>query len=344
MFLAVLLTTLVATPPPERSSRAWLAEVALEGPLGGVVLDMGASGETRLVGALVAGETRRIVVPLPARTANERFTPSIHVAPLADWTAAEQGAARFVRWLEPEGASIEDLPPGLRARARPPVARDVVRPSVAALLALAALGAATVGLAERGRTALFAALATLVGTAAITWLEPVRASDFEAHVILVEADSQSAAWLEVEAAPDRLDVVPPIDALSIEVWPPGARLVWRVPLGSEPVLDVSGHAVRLYRLSVFDPGEERIDPRQNRFAPISQAWVREAGEWRSHGAWPLGEPLPAPLAREADGPPGWLASGLPQGPAILIARIDPQRSPRPALSATSVYLRLANFD
>ncbi len=344
MLFAVLLSTMLAAPPLERSSRAWLAEVALEGPLGGVVLDMGASGETRLVGALVSGETRRLVVPLPARTAGERFTPSIHVARLADWTAAEQGAARFVRWLEPEGASIEDLPPGLRARARPPVARDVVRPSVAALLTLAALGVATLGLAERGRTALLAALVTLVGTAAITWLEPVRASEFEAHVILIEADSQSAAWLEVEAAPDRLDVAMAIDALSIEVWPPGARLVWRVPLSAAPVLDVSGRDVRLYRLSVFDPGEERIDPSHNRFAPISQAWVREGGEWHSHGAWPLGQPLPAPLEREAEGPPGWLASGLPQGPSILIARIDPQRSPRPAGSATSVYLRLANFD
>ncbi len=341
MHFAALLTLMLAALPPERSSRAWLAEVALEGPLGGVVLDMGASGETRLVGALVAGETRRLVVPLPARTAGERFTPSIHIAPLADWTAAEQGAARFVRWLEPEDAGIESLPPGLRARARPPVARAVVRASVAALLALAALGVTTLGLAERGRAAL---LAALVGSAAITWLAPVRASEYEAHVALVEADSQSVAWLAVEAAPDRLDVAPPIDRLTIEVWPPGARLVWRVPLGVEPVLDVSGHDVRLYRLSVFDPGAERIDRSQNRFAPITQAWVREAGEWRSHGAWPLGQPLPAPLERDADGPPGWLASGLPQGPAILIARIDPQRSPRPALSATSVYLRLANFD
>jgi hypothetical protein len=332
---------MLATTTPERTTRAWLAEVALEGPLGGVVLDMGAGGETRLVGALLSGETRRLVVPLPARTESERFTPSIHVTPLAGFTADERGAVRFVRWLEPAGAGIESLPPGLRARARPPVSRDVVRPSTAALLALAAVGVAILGLAERARAALFAALA---GSAAIAWISPVRASEFEAHVALVEADAASTPWLDVEAAADELELAPPLDFVSIEVWPPASRLVWRMSLDPEPTLDVSGRDVRLYRLALFDPGDARIDRTKNDFAPLRESWVREGGEWRSHGAWPLGEPLPPALDPPSDGPPGWLASGLPQGPAILIGRIDPDRSPRPVASGTSVYLRLANFD
>lgn len=342
---ALLLGSCFAAPPPDKNSRAWLAEVEIEGPIADIVLDMGASGETRLVGALVAGETRRLSVPLPARAESERFTPAIRSAPLADVHAEAQGAVRFVRWLEPPASDVERLPPGLRARARPPVARSAAAPSTAALLALAALGLTALGLAERARIAL---LVAVPGAAALWWFEPVRSSESAAHVILVEGDSTSPTWLEVEAACDRLEIVPPIGAAQIEVWPQGARLVWRVPLEGGNAFQVFGREVQIYRLSAFEPGDRHVDRRRNHWAAMAETWVREAGEWRAHGSWPLDLALPPALddggKNGGDAPPGWLASGLPQGPTILVARMSPGGGVPSGGGADSVYLRLTNFD
>ena len=52
---------------------------------------------------------------------------------------------------------------------------------------------------------------------------------------------------------------------------------------------------------------------------LAEVWTRDAaGEWRFHGAWAAGTPLGPPVAGGA--PPGWLASALPAGRAVLLAR------------------------
>src|SRR5207244_1927436 len=54
--------------PASMQSRARLAEIEIEGPLSEVVLDLGPAGSTRILGELVAGESRRLSVPLAPRS------------------------------------------------------------------------------------------------------------------------------------------------------------------------------------------------------------------------------------------------------------------------------------
>jgi hypothetical protein len=57
--------------------------------------------------------------------------------------------------------------------------------------------------------------------------------------------------------------------------------------------------------------------------------LRSGGEWTAHGRWEALRPWPEASTAglddergDAASPPGWLASGLPQGPDVLLGRLE----------------------
>ena len=68
------------------------------------------------------------------------------------------------------------------------------------------------------------------------------------------------------------------------------------------------------------PGAPDFMRNVNAWGPMEASWVRlGAGSWRHMGPWAEGAVWP-PGAGSDGAPPGWLASGLPQGPVLWIGR------------------------
>jgi hypothetical protein len=313
--LSLLILVLGPIASPSAQNRAHFADVELTGPLSNVVLDAGRLGSTRIEGALMAGEQRRISVPVPLDSFVARTEPILRFEHDADDLTA-RGRARFLGWSR-DRATLSVLPAGLRARALPALEGTEVRVSRAAPLVLVA--SLVIALALRRRPWL-ALLASIAAAAALIPLvaAPARAAD--AAVTLYDGDD-GGAWRRVDAAFDQIAVPEGTDAFELQSDPASAPITWHVPLDPSRPTHAGSRGARLFVASVLDAGPGRMTRERNGFAPLAATWLREDGAWSERGAWALDARLPDAVG--SGSPPGWLASNLPQGVPILIAREAP---------------------
>ncbi len=307
------------------------AEIELRGPLSALELSLGAQATTRVELDLAPLEQRTITVPLCAEP-DER-EPVLRELPEAEgdarwngWTRAGHGEAR-ARW--------DALPPGLRAR--PPVALfDAVRgrePQTAGIALATALCLAALALRRRTVLALgvsFAGSAALLGWAA-------RAGEAPRELRVLEGDA-SGAWVAWDSGYEVLEASAGVP-LRLEVVPESAEVLATARLGPAGIDRWRLEAPRavLRRCEVLDAAPRRVAHDFNGWGRFEAVWVRSPeGVWSTHGPWEAGEPLPA----GAPGmPPGGLNPALPQGVAVLVARLAPGTFAGGARPGGEVWLR-----
>lgn len=310
------LMILLSTPGGNVARRA---EIEVVGPVEDLVLSLGAAGETRLLGELLPGERVRLSVPLPARDEAPRIAPEIRWSggEGIDPESAGRGRVRFLGWSEDLAAKrIEELPPGLRARSRPPLSPpEVLLPRASLALLPACL---VVGLALRRRAVLSLAFAAVASGALLALGRP-REGRAEREVIVLDRDSHSptglaltATWERAQLAAD--DLADVVVATSKEE----VRLVWTGPLSGAGPWSALARGSAIYVERAFEAGTEDFQREGNRGRELAEAWVREDGAWTARGPWALGAPLPP--SRDGPRPPGWIVSGLPQGVSVLVGR------------------------
>ncbi len=337
--MSAVLALVIGLVAAANGERAHLAQVELVGPLSSArfepvatdgTVGAGQLGSTRVEGGLRVGERRRLVLPLPTRR------------PL-EVSVEGEGSARFEAWLaEPDEEPLAGLSAGLRARPLPPV-EDPSRGGLAQpTWALLAAGAALV-LSLRRRPAWALALAVaLAGTGYA--LERRLAPAPDPGLLLYDGDLSVGAWRRAEARAAQLSLTPPRagSAFSVVARPAQAPLSWVVSLDGDWCAYAPG--ARVYALSSAAPGAEKgaqggLARGANGLFDLAEVWWREAGEWSARGPWLSGAPLSAAegAAQHAESPPGWLASGLPQGVPVLLARAAQDEGGRP------VWLRVTGL-
>jgi len=313
-------------------NRLWLGRVELEGPLERVELDCGDAGATAIEAALVAGERRELVVPLPWAPPLGVEGLARHAPPLV--RVAPEGGGGRARWLgvvAGEAGSQPDerwarLPVGVRVRPRPPAGAEATGggASVGALLVVLAAQIAIAGLVRRGRARLAISALVAVGGGAAAFALAARAlSHRGAPTVLIDADLPAAGpptVLRVTAATTELGLPRREASLRVETRPEGARLEFTV----DPATD---------RWTLRGPGEVLVfesAPSDAAGAALAPAWWRDAaGAWSGFAALererpgelgrrPAAPPLPPGEAVE---PPGWLRAGLPPGRTALLGRL-----------------------
>ena len=315
------LAALVLTCAVQQPNRLWLGELELVGPLEAVVLDCGPAGRTVVRGPLLAGERRRVTVPLP-------LAPALGLAGLAAQpppTLETEPPAAEARWLgtlqaQPE-AGWTRLAPDLRSRPRPPVPGQVQRLPPAALLvawagmivgAVLVRGRARAGRARLGR-AVLALLAAGVALALVRTSAP--SGEETATVRLLEGRLPEERGLAVTARARSIDLDPGDAGLRLEAQPSQLALVFEVDL-AEGTWRAEGEGVLVHfrdaRLTLAGP-EARFDE------PLEPAWYRGAD-----GAWQGFEGVAGGLGLPGTGPdpPGWLRAGLPPGRSALLGWSD----------------------
>ncbi len=336
MIAALLLLASVCAPGNSLESEAGYrtATVRLTGPLDSVSFSVGEEVLTRLTGSLAKGEERELLLPFPASAANR--TPEVKVV--------GSGTATFGEWR----ASGDELPNRLSRRTRPPVSTGEARAPTPALLLLIASGILALSLRRRPLSAL--GVAVLIGGLA-GGLSAREGAASGGGVRVLEGNSGSEAWLTVHTALGRLDCGASLPA-RIEISPPGRSATWAVRLAANgtPRYALEGRGLALTSLRANESGGGSLDRENNFLVGLSETWTRgSAGAWRAHGAWPVGGSLPPVLAEIEGSPPGWLASGLPQGVPILLGRvadptrIDPGEPGELSGRATEAWLRLTGF-
>lgn len=307
-------------------NRAHWANVKLEGPLSKVVLDLGLAGSTRIAGELLAGETRSMRVPLPARSLSERVEPRIRTGagePRSDLDPLARGSVRFIGYEPFVGNRLDAIPASLRARARPAILGASVATSRATPFLL--LAWLVIVLALRRRPAL-AILAASILSAALRIVVTAPDAGASSNVRVVDADVESDAWLQVDAALGSIVVPAEIEAFQLDVEPPGAPIVWHVALGQGAELRAESRGARLFLATVLEVAPARVTRAANHHAALDDSWLRVEGAWTHVGRWDQDAPLPSAAGEGA--PPGWLAAGLPQGVTILIGAVHaPGRRP-----------------
>lgn len=326
----LLVAACVAGAAPARAlapqNRAVFADVEIHGPASTVVLDAGAAGVTRITGALRAGETRRISVPVPLAHEGARSAPLVRLEG-AEGDLAGDGHARFLGWRG--GVSpLADLAPGVRARPLPAVSALEVAVSRAVPLVL--LAAFLVVLTARRRPALAVAVAVLA--AACTWpLVRPAAREHDPRVVVLDGEAGAAAWRRVDAAVDSIAVPEDVDEFELRTDPPSAAVTWTVPLASDAPWSARATGARLFVLSATTWAEDAWTPVRNGVFDLEAAWSRTDGAWAARGPVAFGAPLPPPLegAQTPSMPPGWLVAGLPQGVEVRLGRLAAGTPDRP---------------
>ena len=333
---AWLAAVLLALAGPGGDTRLWTVEVELEGPLARVVLDCGADGETRLAGALVAGERRRLAVPVPVRS--PLGTAGLGPEALPTITGEGGGAARVLGWAGAQPiADLERLGPAgreLRARPRPPLVDGVAgaAPAPAELLVLA--GAFALALAARRRAPAVLALGLVAG-AVLLWRPQTRGAAVELRVW--ECDLGRGRAVLVRGGAGELDAR---GASVLEVAPAGRAMVLELGLAGGGIRALAPGAA-LWAVQPAEP--PAIGPAENGWRSLEAVWVRSPrGDWSGRGPWPRGASLmpdPSGAAAAAE-PPGWLKAGLPPGRGVLLARL----APAPDGGAGTRWLRAVGFE
>lgn len=297
-------------------NRLWWGEVALRGPVEAAVVrhDDGASALAR---AVPAGTERTVRVPLGARVPGDE--PARLPRELDATEVSGSGAARFAGWLEPQPASAwKSVTPGLRARGLPPVADGGARPSAADLAIV--LAACALGFGLRGRDG----ARFLVGAVAggVLWFLPGAEAE---PVVEVYEGEGTDSWVVVTRATDRLALRG--SELRLEVDPPRRPVDFRREAGGSPASEGRwvGSSPRTRLTSWSVPVAVELSRDANRFRSLAACWLRDpAGGWRALGRWELGRGLPGEAGGEPGEapPPGWAASGLPPGRAVLLGRAE----------------------
>lgn len=324
--------------------RAWRVDLRLVGPLesAAVVTDV---GRTDWAQPLLPGETRRLRLPVPARSPLGADGLARVALPelLVDGEPPAPGGSRLEGWsAEQPAALVERLPPGLFARPLPPVAERRRRAGEGGLLLL--VTAFVLGLFLRRRRwsgPLLAALsaAVLLG---VSWREGGPAPP----VVVLEGDLERDLWLEVRVAQDRLAgptvslAVQPERDLQFSCGPvPGAATEAPIELARAP----GAALIARRRLGSLAPGNApRLGLARNALGDFEACSLRSPdGRWTALGAWERDAPFPSPgrSALEAGtppetpesalsssaAPPGWLATGLPPGRWVLVGRLGDGR-------------------
>jgi hypothetical protein len=311
---AFALAALVLACAARGENRLWYVDLELRGACEAVRLDCGADGETRLAGPFSPGEDRRFTLPVPVRS--PLGAQGLAAVPLPRAQALPAGAAAEVRVL---GWSVEQ-PAGvlerearlLLARQRPPSAGHAARAGWVELALVLAAGGFLLALRRR----LVPALVLALGVSGLAFgLTRARAGGSEA-VELVDWEAGAASALGVHAAAERLA----LPRAGLEVTPEGCRIEFELSRDGRSGT-ASATRAALAALELVPPPP--LSPGQNGSAALAEAWTRTArGDWRAHGPWPSGAPLPVPATDPRSDPPGWLASGLPPGRGVLLARTE----------------------
>jgi hypothetical protein len=288
-------------------TRLWWLELELAGPCAEFTLDCGAEGATRVRGPFLAGEGRRLRVPVPVRS--PLGAEGLALLTLPQVRGVE---AREIGWsAEQPDAELVRAARALLARARPPAGGAVVVAGRAEVLLVAFL--LPVLLVLRRRTLVLSLVALAGGT--FVFLRTRAATAQTSAVELREFDLAAGEALRVRSALDELE----LPTTRLEVLPEGTALAF------DFAPDVRSGTVRA-RGATLCALERFTTPAELGSALDSEgfveSWVRApSGAWTAHGAWPAGGPPPPARAGLAS-PPGWLVGALPPGVGLLVGRTD----------------------
>lgn len=309
--------------------------ITLRGPLESVVFETSPQHRTRVYVSMVAGEQRTMVVPFTVSALSRAITPRLVSATPAD------GQASFVNWVE----SDEDwatLPPALRSRTRPPVLSRPREMSVVPFFILVATGVLVLGI-RRKPVASFVVGCIGAGAVLFSFTVIVRFPVIIPVARVLDGD-RDGNWVEVNGGYGWLDGE--LDGLlQVEVLPLDAPMEWSV--GSSAGFRLESLNRPVYSVSNLDPGHREFRPDLNAWGSLAEVWTKdEGGRWRAHGGWELGADLP-PEQPDGDLPPSWLATGLPQGRSVLVARIHDGEafigSSRGGYEIGPTWIRLTGF-
>lgn len=300
----------LALPAGAQSRLAW-ARCELCGPMESPVLELVAGSRTELSGALLPGERVERLLPVVVDALGARGEPRWSWGGDAD----HEGKARLLAWTHAAEERWNTLPPGLRTRPRPPVLPADTTPPLALFLLLGGAALASVALARRGRFAFV--LPALAGCALAWGFSGVGGAVAAQDWIVLEGQAGSG-WVELRAGWESLE----LPALATPLWlasePEAAPITIRASLANPEVLRLHASAAALFAYRVPEPGPGAIAESGQDCADFEALWWRAEGEWSYRGAWKRGEPLPPAIPGAPA--PGWLATGLPQGPRVCLGR------------------------
>ncbi|MBK7643749.1 MAG: hypothetical protein IPJ19_12000 [Planctomycetes bacterium] len=311
--LAGLALALGAARAPAQSRLAW-ARYELEGPISRPTLELVSGSRTLLEGELLAGEHVERVLPVVVDALGPHGEPRLEWEPDAE----HSGRAHFRGWVREGEARWSALPLGLRARPRPPVFPADTTPPLALLLLLGGAALASVALARRGR---FGAALPAAAACALSWFLGGAGAELAApERIVLEGAGQASPWIEVRAGWETLVLAADALPLELESEPEAAAIALRTTLAPGGELTLRANGAALYARRALEPGPGRIREEGQDCADFAAVWWRAEGEWSFRGPWLRGAELPG--ARAGEAPPGWLESGLPQGPRVCLARSE----------------------
>ncbi len=135
---------------------------------------------------------------------------------------------------------------------------------------------------------------------------------------MLEGQDGGAAWVEVRGAWESLTLPAEASPLVLASDPEAAPISIETSLAQAGALALHARGAALYAGRVCDPGPGRISEDGQDCADFEAVWWRAEGEWSARGAWKRGQRLPP--AAVLTPAPGWLATGLPQGPRVCLAR------------------------
>lgn len=296
-------------------NRLWFVELELRGASTELRLDCGAEGETRIVGPFASTEERRLVVPVPVRSPLGAAELGAVPLPRVElFPAGTTGTARVLGWsAQQPAARLEALGGALSALASPPAPTRAPVAEPVELLLVVAGGAGLFAL--RRRPAACCVLALGVGGLALSLARSRRVTAPEVRVLAWQAGDELA--LARQASVDHIAL--PRDGLA--VLPAGHSIEFTCGASGDGGT-ASATGARLIALEGVPAPALSVG--RNGGEALLEVWTRTpAGVWRSHGPWSAGAPLGAALdpSTARPDPPGWLASGLPPGRAILLARV-----------------------
>lgn len=275
-------------------------ELRLEGPLKSVHLD-GVRVPTHVIAELEPAETITVRVP---------------------WLPVDASAPPALRAVDGEGsARVEAVHPAPKsaplAVARRPLPRAVETPPRVPPVAWWLFAGGLFAVFAARRRPMGAAIVGAIFGASLSVLPP--SAPERPVVASLEVGSFGAWWVYVGVGELEL---PAGAHPALEARPEGASWEWLVDASDPASSRTFGRANQESSLIARSPGPSLValSEAENGFAALEEVWRRSPeGEWTSHGAWRLGEPLPG--AREGGLLPTWLRSGAPPGREVWVGRL-----------------------